>query len=150
MSPTSTSLKSHPLSHVDEYLAIGQSAGASDIHLGVNAPPLWRLHGTLQPIWTDAPRLTSDQTLALAEGFLSSLHKTHLNERGDADFAYANAFGRYRTSVARQRLVRGRVARRAPRGSRCHHDRRNARFGNGFARHHRCRDRPFGLGNTAH
>jgi len=104
MSPTSTSLKSHPLSHVDEYLAIGQSAGASDIHLGVNAPPLWRLHGTLQPIWTDAPRLTSDQTLALAEGFLSSLHKTHLNERGDADFAYANAFGRYRTSVARQRL----------------------------------------------
>src|SRR5437899_1857159 len=104
MSPTSTSPKSHPLSHVDEYLAIGQSAGASDIHLGVNAPPLWRLHGTLQPIWTDAPRLTSDQTLALAEGFISSLHKTHLNERGDADFAYANAFGRYRTSVARQRL----------------------------------------------
>ena len=104
MSPTSTSPKSHPLSHVDEYLAIGQSAGASDIHLGVNAPPLWRLHGTLQPIWTDAPRLTSDQTLALAEGFLSSLHKTHLNERGDADFAYANAFGRYRTSVARHRL----------------------------------------------
>ena len=104
MSPTSTSPKSHPLSHVDEYLAIGQSAGASDIHLGVNAPPLWRLHGTLQPIWTDAPRLTSDQTLALAEGFLSSLHKTHLNEQGDADFAYANAFGRYRTSVARHRL----------------------------------------------
>src|SRR5438045_3198108 len=104
MSPTSTSLKSHPLSHVDEYLAIGQSAGASDIHLGVNAPPLWRLHGTLQPIWTDAPRLTSDQTLALAEGFLSSLHKTHLNERGDADFAYANAFGRYRATLVRQRL----------------------------------------------
>src|SRR5437660_1019507 len=104
MSPTSISPKSHPLSHVDEYLAIGQSAGASDIHLGVNALPLWRLHGTLQPIWSDAPRLTSDQTLALAEGFLSSLHKTHLSERGDADFAYANAFGRYRTSVARHRL----------------------------------------------
>ena len=102
--PTQDPPRSHPLSHIDEYLAVGQSAGASDIHLGVNAPPLWRLHGTLQPIWTDAPRLTSDQTLALAEGFLSSLHKTHLNERGDADFAYANAFGRYRTSVARQRL----------------------------------------------
>src|SRR5216117_3404421 len=104
MSPTSISPSSHPLSHVDEYLAIGQSAGVSDIHLGVNAPPLWRLHGTLQPIWTDAPRLTSDQTLALAEGFLSNLHRTHLNERGDADFAYANKIGRYRTSVVRQRL----------------------------------------------
>ena len=27
-----------------------------------------------------------------------------MNERGDADFAYANSFGRYRTSVVRQRL----------------------------------------------
>src|SRR5438046_5626582 len=104
MSPTLISPKSHPLSHVDEYLAVGQSAGASDVHLGVNAPPIWRLHGTLQPIWPDAPRLTSDQTVKLAEGFLSNLHKTQLNERGDADFAYANSFGRYRTSVVRQRL----------------------------------------------
>ena len=96
--------RSHPLSHVDEYLAAGQQAGASDIHLGVNAPPIWRLHGTLQPIWPDAPRLSSDHTLALAEGFLSKLHKTRLNERGDADFAYANSFGRYRTSVVRHRL----------------------------------------------
>src|ERR1700726_484148 len=105
MSPTSTSPKSHPLSHVDEYLAFGQSAGASDVHLGVNAPPLWRLHGTLQAIWPDAPRLTSKNTLGLAEGFLSDLHKAQLNERGDTDFAYANAAGRYRTSVVRQRLV---------------------------------------------
>jgi twitching motility protein PilT len=104
MSSTSTSPKSHPLSHVDEYLVVGQNAGASDVHLGVNAPPIWRLHGTLQPIWSDAPRLTSDQTLALADGFLSNPQKTQLNERGDADFAYANNFARYRTSVVRQRL----------------------------------------------
>jgi twitching motility protein PilT len=96
--------KSHPLAHVDEYLSIGLEAGASDIHLGVNAPPIWRLHGTLQPIWPDAPRLSGDETLALAEGFLTDLHKTQLNERGDADFAYANASGRFRTSVVRQRL----------------------------------------------
>jgi twitching motility protein PilT len=94
----------HPLGHVDAYLLVGQQAGASDIHLGVDAPPLWRLHGTLQPIWPDAPRLSANETLALAEGFLSDLYKTQLNDRGDADFAYANAFGRYRTSVVRQRL----------------------------------------------
>ena len=29
--------------HVDDYLLLGQRAGASDIHLGVNAPPIWRL-----------------------------------------------------------------------------------------------------------
>ncbi len=94
----------HPLPHVDEYLAVGQKAGASDIHLGVNAPPIWRLHGMLQAIWPDMPRFTCNQTLALAEGFLSTLHKTQLNGRGDADFAYANSFGRYRTSVVRGRL----------------------------------------------
>src|SRR6202048_1128760 len=104
MTAKSQAERSHPLKHVDNYLSIGQESGASDVHLGVNAPPLWRLHGTLQPIWPDAPALTSDQTLALAEGFLSNLHKTQLNERGDADFAYANPFGRYRTSVVRQRL----------------------------------------------
>src|SRR5947209_14410209 len=96
--------QSNGFSHVDQYLAIGQEAGASDVHLGVNAPPLWRLHGSFQPIWPDAPRLTSDNTLALAEGFLSDLHKAQLNERGDADFAYATDFGRFRTSVVRQRL----------------------------------------------
>lgn len=99
-----TTPATHPLSHVDEYLKIGQDAGASDIHLGVNAPPIWRLHGMLRAIWPDAPRLTSDQTVALAEHFLSDRQKTQLNDRGDADFAYVNSFGRYRTSVVRQRL----------------------------------------------
>ena len=92
------------LGHVDDYLAIGQEAGASDVHLGVTAPPIWRLHGILQPIWPDAARLTSDETAALAEKFLTDAQKIQLNERGDADFAYANSFGRFRTSVVRQRL----------------------------------------------
>ena len=92
------------LRHVDEYLAIGQQAGASDIHLGVNAPPIWRLHGTLQPIWPDAPRFKAEQTKKLADSFLTDAQRTLIDERGDADFAYANAKGRYRASVARQRL----------------------------------------------
>ncbi len=92
------------LGHVDEYLAVGQQGGASDVHLGVNAPPVWRLHGILQPIWPGAAKLRSDETAALAEGFLTDAQKIQLNERGDADFAYANAFGRFRASVVRQRL----------------------------------------------
>jgi twitching motility protein PilT len=90
--------------HVDQYLAVGQLAGASDVHLGVNAPALWRLHGMLGPIRAGAPPLTSQQTLQLAEGFLSEAHKNQLNQRGDTDFAYANLSGRYRTSVVRHRL----------------------------------------------
>jgi twitching motility protein PilT len=102
--PMEKSGQMHVLRHVDEYLAIGQQTGASDVHLGVNAPPLWRLHGTLQPIWPEAPSLTADDTMMLANGFLSELHQAQLAERGDADFAYANEFGRFRTSVVRQRL----------------------------------------------
>ncbi len=97
-------VKSHPLGHVDEYLEIGQKAGASDVHLAVNAQPIWRLHGALEPIWPDAPPLTGEQTAALAESFVPDVYKTELNTRGDSDFAYANEFARYRTSVVRQRL----------------------------------------------
>jgi len=97
-------VKSHPLGHVDEYLEIGQKADASDVHLAVNAQPIWRVHGTLQPIWPDAPRLTSEQTAALAESFVPDVYKQELDTRGDSDFAYANEFARYRTSVVRQRL----------------------------------------------
>jgi twitching motility protein PilT len=92
------------LRHVDEYLALGQEAGASDVHLGVNAPPIWRLHGTLQPIWPDAPRFGPKQTQKLAETFLTDAQRQLVEERGDADFAYANSRGRYRASVVRQRL----------------------------------------------
>src|SRR5205809_515942 len=94
----------HPLPHVDNYLAIGQEAGASDVHLGVNAPPIWRLHGTLQPVWPDAPRFRPEQTQKLAETFLTNTQRQLVEERGDADFAYANSRGRYRASVVRQRL----------------------------------------------
>ena len=96
--------RSHPLPHADDYLSIGRQAGASDIHLGVNAPPIWRLHGILQPIWPDAPRFTAKQTNALAAGFLAGWQRAQLEERGDSDFAYANPFGRFRASVVRQRL----------------------------------------------
>ena len=97
-------MSAHLLRHVDEYLAVGQEAGASDIHLGVNGPPIWRLHGTLQPIWPDAPLLTAEQTQKFADAFLTEDQRTLVTERGDADFAYANSSGRYRASVARQRL----------------------------------------------
>src|SRR5213596_921413 len=102
--PPAIPVESHPLGHVDNYLEIGQKAGASDVHLGVAAPPIWRIDGSLEPMWPDAPLLTREQTAALAEGFMPELCKEELNSRGDSDFAYANEFARYRVSVVRQRL----------------------------------------------
>ena len=95
---------SHPLPHVDNYLEAGQKADASDVHIGVAAPPIWRVHGTLEPMWPDAPNLTGEQTVSLAEAFMPEVYKEELNSRGDSDFAYENEHARYRVSVVRQRL----------------------------------------------
>ena len=90
--------------HVDRYLMIGQDSGASDVHLGVNMPPLWRRNGNLEPIFRLAQRLTEEDTKRLAHSFLDEAQLQRLEEIGDVDFAYSNSFGRFRTSVVRQRL----------------------------------------------
>lgn len=92
------------LDHVDLYLKIGQESGASDIHLPIGSPPMWRRHGIFEPIWLQAKPLVAADTERLAMGFLNDAQKKDLEERGDVDFAYANSFGRFRTSVVRQRL----------------------------------------------
>src|SRR5256714_3373146 len=92
------------LRHVDEYLATAEEVGAWDVPRGLKPPPVWRLHGTLQPIWPDAPRFKAEQTQKLADTFLNDVQRVLVKERGDADFAYANSRGRYRASVVRQRL----------------------------------------------
>src|SRR2546421_4673493 len=97
-------MSTHLFRHVDEYLAIAREVGESDFPWGVNAPPVWRLHGTLQPIWPDAQRFKAEQTQRLADTFLNDVQRVLVKERGDADFAYANSRGRYRASVVRQRL----------------------------------------------
>jgi twitching motility protein PilT len=94
----------HTLEHVDQYLKVGQESDASDIHLGVNCPPVWRRYGTLEPVWLQADKLTAADTKRLAYGFLTEAQQKVLEERGDIDFAYANAIGRFRASVVRQRL----------------------------------------------
>lgn len=94
----------HTLDHVDKYLLIAQESGSSDIHLGVNAQPIWRRFGNLEPVWLQAPKLTPADTERLAMGFLTDAQKQLLAKRGDADFAYATSFGRFRASVVRHRL----------------------------------------------
>lgn len=108
-SPTIEVVEEHPstvhaLAHVDQYLAVGKESGASDVHLSVNVQPTWRRFGTLEPIWLQADKLLAADTEKLAMGFLNDAQKQQLAERGDVDFAYSNADGRYRTSVVRHRL----------------------------------------------
>ena len=91
------------LTHVDHYLTVGKESGASDIHLSVNSPPIWRRYGLLEPIWQQAEPLHPAQTEQLATGFLTPEQLQQLASRGDVDFAYATSIGRFRASVVRQR-----------------------------------------------
>jgi twitching motility protein PilT len=77
---------------------------ASDVHLSVNAKPIWRRMGLLEPIWEQAAELTPHDTERLARGFLNDEQLLQLEQRGDVDFAYENSFSRFRASVVRHRL----------------------------------------------
>lgn len=90
---------------LNDYLRLGQQYGASDIHIGVGAPPMMRRHGCLQIMWHRAPLLTAKQTQRLLMSFLDEPQTQRLKEIGDLDFCYnATGLGRFRTSVVRQRV----------------------------------------------
>ena len=90
--------------HVDPYLKMGVDCKCSDIHLPAACPPTWRRNGNLVPMWEGAPPLTREDTQALTDSFLGESEFARLKDTGDVDFAYQNAFGRYRASVVQQRL----------------------------------------------
>ena len=79
----------HTLDHVDQYLRIGQESDASDIHLGVNAMPIWRRYGTIESVWLQADKLTAADTQRLAYGFLTEEQRATLESRGDVDKIFA-------------------------------------------------------------
>ncbi len=92
------------LKHVDEYLSVGVEHDASDIHLAVNAPAIWRRYGHFGPIWESGSELNANDTEQLAKGFLGEEQWGLLEEFGNVEFAYTNEHGRYRASAVRQRL----------------------------------------------
>ncbi|MEK0446567.1 MAG: hypothetical protein RLZZ399_1888 [Verrucomicrobiota bacterium] len=92
------------LTHIDQFLQYAQSAEASDLHLCSGAVPYWRRFGLLCPIFPDALPITPEQALSLAQSFLNENQLAQLHSRGDVDFAYGTDFGRFRSSVVRQRI----------------------------------------------
>jgi len=89
---------------ITELLRLAFDAGASDIHLGVTAPPLMRLHGTLQPLYHNAEPLTPAQTETLIHSFLNPQQLEALAKHKGIDFSYEiPGLARFRSNVIQQR-----------------------------------------------
>jgi twitching motility protein PilT len=85
-------------------LRMGFDAGASDVHLGVSAPALMRLNGTLQPLYHGAEPLTPANTEALIRTFLNPMQLETLEKQRGLDFSYdVPGLARFRANVVRQR-----------------------------------------------
>lgn len=90
------------ISSLAELLRQAADAGASDIHLTVEAPPLLRINGRLTR-W-DAPVITRFSIKALLEPLLSEPQREALERFGQVDFSHSlPGIGRFRVNLYRQR-----------------------------------------------
>ena len=62
--------------------------GASDLHLGADAPPIIRVSGNLIPLVSEPP-LTKEDTQGLLSALLSPENKARFEQKQEIDFSYA-------------------------------------------------------------
>ena len=88
---------------LDSILGHGVSLGASDVHLKVGRPPMFRTHGRLVPM-EGAEALGSPHMEAFLSRLLDDYHRAQLRDRLQADMAYASpGNGRFRVNIFHQR-----------------------------------------------
>jgi twitching motility protein PilU len=75
---------------------------ASDLYLTVDAPPVYRTHGSTQP--TDAPPFTNEQLEALALALMRGQQRVEFEEKMEMNLAlYYKELGRFRVNIFRQK-----------------------------------------------
>ncbi|MDH7598366.1 MAG: type IV pilus twitching motility protein PilT [Sedimentisphaerales bacterium] len=88
--------------NMDRLLQACVEQGASDIHITVGRPPIFRIHGRLRSLETKV--LDPDDTVALMKSITPERNQQELQEEGGTDFGFA--FGdaaRFRVSVFKQK-----------------------------------------------
>lgn len=95
-------------------LKLAKAAGASDVHLVVATPPLFRINGELQPM-ADTPPMTPEDMEQTLNSLASEKERTSFQRCLELDFGYTVPdVGRIRCNVARQRGTIGFVIRLLP------------------------------------
>ena len=98
---------------IDKLLEACVKQGASDIHITVGQPPVFRLHGRLRKLETKT--LEPDDTVSLMKSIAPERCQRELQEAGTSDFGFA--FGdkaRFRVSIFKQRGNIAMVLRQIP------------------------------------
>ena len=87
---------------IDKLLEACVKQGASDIHITVGQPPVFRLHGRMRKLETKI--LDGDDTVALMKSITPDRCQRELQEQGTTDFGFAfSDKARFRVSVGKQR-----------------------------------------------
>lgn len=87
---------------INEILIDAIEKKASDVHITVGRPPVFRIHGHLDPVGDES--LTSQDTEQLVNEIITPRMKRVLDEVGEADFSYAIPNqGRFRVNAYKQR-----------------------------------------------
>ncbi|MFM7844930.1 MAG: type IV pilus twitching motility protein PilT [Planctomycetota bacterium] len=98
---------------IDKLLQACVKQGASDIHIVVGQPPVFRLHGRMRKLETKV--LEPDDAVGLMKSITPNRCQEELQKNGSADFGFA--FGeqaRFRVSVFKQRGFISMVLRQIP------------------------------------
>src|SRR5215210_398896 len=89
-------------SGLNDYLLDAFEAGASDLHITADLPPMIRVHGKVQPL--KYPPLTINATRELIYDILSNEQRQRLENDWELDFSYAVPhMARFRVNVYFQR-----------------------------------------------
>lgn len=99
---------------LDRVLQAARQLGASDVHLKVGLPPIFRIRGDLRTL-QNVPPLTHEIIESFALGIMNERQRDTFGKTWDVDLAYATADGvRYRVNVFQQRGHVGMVMRLIP------------------------------------
>src|ERR1041384_5429205 len=99
---------------LDRVLQAARQLGASDVHLKVGLPPVFRIKGDLRTV-RDVPPLTRDIVQTFALDMMTERQREIFETSFDVDLAYATPDGvRYRVNVFQQRGHIGLVMRLIP------------------------------------
>lgn len=100
-----------PSKEIDRLFAAMPKINASDLHLKIGSPPLYRIAGTVQR--AKMSPLSAEKLDALLSEVMDEDRKAEMSQRGAADFAHSvPGVGRFRVNVFRQRGSLSLAARR--------------------------------------